>query len=230
MLIDEFKKQGMSEEGAQLAVAELMRETSLNQDLILGSYDDGGVEAFGAGSWQGGREDALFAHLEKLGIRRDQIETSGEKGIRGNASFLVEEIASRGNKELIALLQKPSLSKEEQNRVRELFKEEYFRYHDSIPLDRSEDALKDIHNLLGVETSSLNSLSTKDAFTASNILQELNLGSSERAPEIAYIDLGAAFAGNSAYTDSLDSGSDTLTAGSEWSLEIASYYPQKLHV
>ena len=233
ILINEFKKQGLSEEGAQLATAEFMRETSLDQGLVLGSHDDGGVEAWGAGSYQGGREDLLFAHLnEKYGITKENFASSGKEGIQGQASFMLEEIASRGNTELLELLKKPSLNEEEKIRVRQLFKEAYFRYAESIPLDRSEGALKEIHKLLGVETSNLQSISTKDAFTSStNLLEELNLGSGGRVPEIAYIDLGTAFSsGSNAYTEQLDSSDDTLGIGSEWPLEIASYYPRKLHV
>ena len=232
ILINEFKKQGLSEEGAQLATAEFMRETSLDQGLVLGSHDDGGVEAFGAGSWQGGREDLLFAHLnEKYGITKENFGSSGKEGIQGQASFMLEEIASRGNTELLELLKKPSLNEEEKNRVRQLFKDAYFVYAESIPLDRSEGALKDIHQLLGVETSSLNSISTKDAFTATNYLEELNL-KNDSNKEISFIDLGStAFAnGSTAYTEQLDSSNDTLGIGTEWPLEIASYYPRKLHV
>ena len=232
MLVDEFKKQGLSQTGAQLAAAELMRETGLEQGLILGSHDDGGVEAFGAGSWQGGREDALFAHLESLGINKDDIANSGEKGIRGNASFLVNEIASRGNSELMALLKKPNLSKEEQDRVRKLFKDAYFVYHQDIPLSRSENSLKYIMEMLGVQldTSSLKS-STSDLLSSNNLLEELNLGSIERAPEISFLNMdGNASSPSTSFTDSLTSGKDTLQEGVPWDLAIDSYYPQKLHV
>ena len=233
ILINEFKKQGLSEEGAQLATAEFMRETSLDQGLVLGSHMDGPNEAWGAGSYQGGREDLLFAHLnEKYGITKENFASSGKEGIQGQASFMLEEIASRGNTELLELLKKPSLNKEEKTRVRQLFKEAYFRYAESIPLDRSEGALKDIHKLLGVETSSSNfqSISTKDAFTATNILEDLNLGADSNQ-QISFVDLGAtAFSnGGNAYTEQLSTGDDTLGIGTEWPLEIASYYPQKLH-
>ena len=227
ILVDEFEKQGLSEDGAKLAAAEFMRETSLNQGLVLGSHDDGGVEAFGAGSWQGGREDALFAHLESLGIKRDEIGSSGEKGIRGNASFLVEEIATRGggNVELLELLKKPNLSKEEQDRVRQLFKDAYFVYHQDIPLDKSEESLKYIMEMLGVEidSSSLQSLSMKDAFTTNGLLEELNLGSIQLEPEISYIDMGTeAFKSANAYTDSLTTGDDTLTKG--YAPDVTEFY------
>ena len=229
MLVDEFKKQGFSQTGAQLAAAELMRETGLDQGLILGSHDDGGVEAFGAGSWQGGREDALFAHLKKLGINKDDIANSGEKGIRGNASFLVEEIANRGggNVELMALLKKPNLSKEEQDRVRQLFKDAYFVYAESIPLDRSENALRYIMKTLGVQldTSSLQSLSTNQV-ASDGILENLNLGSAKQTTEIAYLDLGidGSVSPSSGFTDQQPSGRDTMQEGSRDSLGIESYY------
>ncbi len=227
MLVDEFKKQGLSQTGAQLAAAELMRETGLEQGLILGSHDDGGVEAFGAGSWQGGREDALFAHLESLGINKNDIANSGEKGIRGNASFLVEEIASRGNAELMELLKKPNLSKEEQDRVRQLFKDAYFVYHQDIPLTRSEDALRYIMETLGVQldTSSLQSLSTNEV-SSNDILENLNLGSAKQTTEIAYLDLGidGSVSPSSGFTDSQPSGRDTMQEGSRDSLGIESYY------
>ena len=231
ILVNEFEKQGLSEDGAKLAAAEFMRETSLNQGLVLGSHDDGGVEAFGAGSWQGGREDAFFAHLESLGIKREDIGSSGEKGIRANASFLVEEIATRGggNVELLELLKKPNLSKEEQDRVRQLFKDAYFVYHQDIPLDRSEESLKYIMEMLGVEidSSSLQSLSMKDAFTTNGLLEELNLGSVNLEPEISYIDMGSeAFKSANAYTESLTTGDDTLTKG--YAPDVTEFYFKQL--
>jgi len=232
ILVDEFKNQGLSEDGARLAAAEFMRETSLDQGLVLGSHDDGGVEAFGAGSWQGGREDALFAHLESLGIGINDIANSGEKGIRGNASFLVEEIASRGNAELMELLKKPNLNKEEQDRVRKLFKDAYFVYAESIPLTRSEESLKYIMEMLGVEldTSSFKS-STSDLLSSNNLLEELNLGNLEETPEISHINLGSdSSAVSNAYTTSLNTADKTLNKGSEWDLKIKDFYPQKLHV
>ena len=79
--------------------------------------------------------------------------------------------------------------------------------------------------------NNLNKFKPFQTIVGYNLLEELNLGSSERAPEIAYIDLGAAFtSGSNAYTEQLDSSDDTLGIGSEWPLEIASYYPRKLHV
>ena len=231
IFINEFKKQGLSDIGAQLATAEFMRESSLLQSNVLGSHMDGNERAWGAGSWQLDRDDALFKHLmEKYGITPESFASSGKEGIQGQASFMLEEIASRGNKELLTLLKKPSLNEEEKTRVRQLFKEAYFRYAESIPLDRSKGALEDIHKLLGIETSNLQS-STRDIFSSDNFLEAFK-NDSNSAVEIVNLNLGddGSLASSTSFTDQLNTGDDTLGEGSEWPLEIASYYPQKLHV
>ena len=230
ILVKEFKKQGLSDIGAQLATAEFMRESSLLQSNVLGSHMDGNERAWGAGSWQLDRDDALFKHLnEKYGITPENFANSGQKGIKGQASFMLEEIAMRGNKELLALLQKPSLNEEEKTRVRQLFKEAYFRYAESIPLDKSEGALKDIQELLGIETSNLHSSSTNDI--ASNDILEAFKKDSNSAVEIVNLNLGenGRVSSPTAFNDTLTTGDDTLFAGSPWLLEVDTYWPQKLH-
>ena len=189
---------------------------------------DGNERAWGAGSWQLDRDDALFKHLkEKYNITPESFASSGKDGIRGQASFMLEEMR---NKELLTLLKKPSLNEEEKTRVRQLFKEAYFRYAESIPLDRSKGALEDIHKLLGIETSNLQS-STRDIFSSDNFLEEFKVASNGSATEIVNLNLGenGSLASSASFTDSLTSGDDTLGEGSEWPLEIATYYPQKLH-
>ena len=230
ILVKEFKKQGLSDIGAQLATAEFMRESSLLQSNVLGSHMDGNERAWGAGSWQLDRDDALFKHLnEKYGITPENFANSGQKGIKGQASFMLEEIAMRGNKELLALLQKPSLNEEEKTRVRQLFKEAYFRYAESIPLDKSEGALKEIHKLLGIETSNLHSSSTNDI--ASNDILEAFKNDSNSAVEIVNLNLGenGRVSSPTSFNDTLTTGDDTLTAGSTWLLGIDTYWPEKLH-
>jgi len=231
ILVKEFKKQGLSDIGAQLATAEFMRESSLLQSNVLGSHMDGNERAWGAGSWQLDRDDALFKHLnEKYGITPENFANSGQKGIKGQASFMLEEIAMRGNKELLALLQKPSLNEEEKIRVRQLFKEAYFRYAESIPLDRSKGALEDVQELLGIKTSNLNSSSTND-IASNDILENLNLGDSKSPIEIVNLNLGenGEVSPSSSFNDTLTTGDDTLTAGSTWLLGIDTYWPEKLH-
>ena len=130
---------------------------------------------------------------------------------------------------MLELLKKPNLSKEEQDRVRQLFKDAYFVYHQDIPLDRSEESLKYIMEMLGVEidSSSLQSLSMKDAFTTNGLLEELNLGSVNLEPEISYIDMGSeAFKSANAYTESLTTGDDTLTKG--YAPDVTEFYFKQL--
>ena len=84
--------------------------------------------------------------------------------------------------------------------------------------------------MLGVDSSNLQSLSMKESFTANNLLEELNLGNIELEPEISFIEMGdTSLASNNAYTESLTSGSDTLQKGSDLALEIGTFYPRNLH-
>lgn len=226
IFIKEFKKQGLSDIGAQLATAEFMRESSLLQSNVLGSHMDGNERAWGAGSWQLDRDDALFKHLnEKYGITPENFANSGQKGIKGQASFMLEEMR---NKELLTLLKKPSLNEEEKTRVRQLFKEAYFRYNESIPLDRSEDAFGSILKYMG-DTSSLHSSSNNDL--ASNNFLESFKNDSNSAVEIVNLNLGedGSLASSTSFTDQLSTGDDTLKAGSTWSLGMDTYWPQKIH-
>lgn len=138
---EEFKNQGLSEEGVKLALAEIGRENSFNRDLILGTHDDNGVTAHGAGSWQNGREKVLYDELKARGIDPtvEGLNNSGDEGLRANAAALIKEIISGGHTELINLLKKPDITEAEKDKVRKLFKEEYFVYSKSVPLQRSRD-------------------------------------------------------------------------------------------
>ena len=140
-LVTEFKAQGLSGEGAKLATAEIGRENSLNINTILGTHDDGGVTAYGAISWQGGRERVLFDELRSRGIAptKEGLASSGDEGIRANAAAMVKEMKSRGNDELLRLLKKQTLTDAEKDKVRQLMKDQYFVYNQSIPIQRSRD-------------------------------------------------------------------------------------------
>ena len=140
-LVAEFKNQGLSSEGAKLATAEIGRENSLNRDLILGSHMDGPNRAWGAISWQGGREKVLFDELKKRGIAAtpEGLAGSGDEGIRANAAAMIREIQNRGHSELLKLLKKPNLTDDDKSRVRYLMKNQYFIYNKSIPLTRSKE-------------------------------------------------------------------------------------------
>tara|TARA_B100001059_G_scaffold80242_2_gene78211 strand:- start:231 stop:1928 length:1698 start_codon:yes stop_codon:yes gene_type:complete len=140
-LVTEFKAQGLSGEGAKLATAEIGRENSLNINTILGTHDDGGVTAYGAISWQGGRERVLFDELRSRGIAptKEGLANSANEGVKANAAAMVKEMKSRGNTELLGLLQKQTLTDAEKDKVRQLMKDQYFVYNQSIPIQRSRD-------------------------------------------------------------------------------------------
>jgi hypothetical protein len=140
-LVTEFKAQGLSSEGAKLATAEIGRENSLNINTILGTHDDGGVKAYGGLSLQGGREEALFKELRARGIDPTEagLRGSGSEGVRATAATMVKEMKSRGNTELLGLLKKQTLTDAEKDKVRQLMKDQYFVYNQSIPIQRSRD-------------------------------------------------------------------------------------------
>jgi len=141
VLKEEFQSQGLSAAGAKLATAEIGRENSLNRNLILGSHDDGGKTAWGAISWQGGREQVLFDELKARGIAAtpEGLAGSGDAGIQANAAAMVKEMEARGHTELLNILKKENPTPEEMDRARQLFKDQYFVYNKSIPLQRSRD-------------------------------------------------------------------------------------------
>lgn len=137
----EFRSQGLSNDGVNLALAEIGRENSLNRSTILGTHDDNGVTAYGAVSWQGGREKVLLDELKSRGIDPtvEGLKGSGDEGLRANAAAMIKEMRSRGHTELLSLLEKPDLTDAEKDRARQLFKDQYFVYNKSIPIQRSRD-------------------------------------------------------------------------------------------
>lgn len=141
VMYDELRKQGLSDEGAKLAIAEMGRENSLNRSTILGTHDDQGVKAWGAISWQGGREKVLLDELKARGIDPTEagLRGSGDVGLRANAAAMIKEMKARGNNNLLELLKTENLSDEQKDKVRQMMKSQYFVYNQSIPLQRSRD-------------------------------------------------------------------------------------------
>ena len=140
-------KQGLSPDAARLMIAEMGRENSLNRDLILGTHDDGGKTAYGAVSWQGGRENLLLDNLAAAGHDRsvEGLRMSGDEGVKINAATMLQDIKQRGaakgggHQELADLIQKDNLTDSEKDRVRELMKKYYFVYSEDVPIQRSRD-------------------------------------------------------------------------------------------
>ena len=148
LMYDELvNNQGMAPDAAKLMIAEMGRENALNRNLVLGTHDDGGKTAYGAVSWQGGREQMLMDNLEKAGHSPtiEGLRNSGDAGVKINAATMLQEINQRGqqyggeHQELADLLAKDSLNDGEKDRVRHLMKTRYFVYDQSIPLQRSRD-------------------------------------------------------------------------------------------
>ena len=148
LMYDELvNNQGVAPDAARLMIAEMGRENSLSRSTILGTHNDGGKTAYGAVSWQGGREKMLMDNLEAAGHSPtiEGLKNSGDAGVKINAATMLQEIQKRGreyggeHQELADLLAKDSLNDGEKDRVRHLMKERYFVYNQSIPLQRARD-------------------------------------------------------------------------------------------
>ena len=63
---------------------------------------------------------------------------------------MIKEIQARGHTELLDLLQKQTLTDAEKDRVRQLFKDKYFVYKQSIPLQRSRDWYNTVQGMYGI--------------------------------------------------------------------------------
>ncbi len=228
ILFDELKKQGLSDEGAALALAEFSRETNFEQKWVLGSHDDGGVTAVGGLSWQGGRDENFLKHGGFKDIK--EFSQSGEKGIRSNASFMVKEIAQEtGGTELLNLLKKPNLTEEEQQRVRQLFKESYLRYDSTIPLSVSEQKLMELPQILTPPVKN-DQASIKNITSDQKVAKVDNFSeSSSGGIEVVFLNLGADESLNVASTMALNSSANMIDRGYN-NTDINTFFPHSMHV
>ena len=159
VMYNELIRLGYSDVGAKMMIAELGRENSLNIDTILGTHMDGPKKAWGAVSWQGGREEILKQELEAMGIPPTELGLagSGDKGIIANVRAYHKDITNRGvgkserasnHRELQDLMKKESLTDAERERARILFKDAYFIYSSQVPTSRSREWLRNVNTML----------------------------------------------------------------------------------
>lgn len=159
VMYNELIRLGYSDVGAKMMIAELGRENSLNIDTILGTHMDGPNKAWGAVSWQGGREAILKKELEAMGIEPTEVGLagSGNKGIIANVRAYHKDITNRGvgkserasnHRELQELMRKESLTDAERERARILFKDAYFIYSSQVPTSRSKEWLRNVNTML----------------------------------------------------------------------------------
>ena len=226
IMYKQFIEDGLSDEGARMAIAEFMRETDLQQKYVLGSHDDDGVTAVGAGSWQGGRDDNFLSSGGFDSI--EDFSNSGEKGIKHNASFMIQEMKSGNHKELLELLKKQNLSQEEKVRVRDLMKNEYFVYDKSIPLSRSETKFNELNQLLEPKVTNdqqqLKSQLTGQTVNIADAFSQTTTG----GVNIVHLNLGAGETLNLASTIPLENSTGRFLKGKNNS-HIHEFYPQNLH-
>jgi hypothetical protein len=155
----ELIRLGYSDIGAKMVIAEMGRENSLNINTINGTHMDGPNKAWGAVSWQNGREKILKEELKKMGIEPTEVGLagSGDKGVIASVRAFDREMGNRGvgnkpkavaHRELSDLLQKTNLTDSEKEEVRQLFKDVYFVYGASNGITRSREWLKNVNTML----------------------------------------------------------------------------------
>jgi len=159
IMYKELIRLGYSDIGAKLMIAEMGRENSLNIKIINGTHMDGPNKAWGAVSWQKGREKILKEELRRMGIPPTEagLAASGDKGIIANVRAFHREMGNRGvgnkpdqvaQRQLSDLLRKPNLTDSEREEVRQLFKDVYFVYGASNGITRSREWLKNVNTML----------------------------------------------------------------------------------
>ncbi len=155
----ELIRLGYSDIGAKLMIAEMGRENSLNIKIINGTHMDGPNKAWGAVSWQKGREEILKEELRRMGIPPTEagLAGSGDKGIIANVRAFHREMGNRGvgnkpkqvaHRELVALLRKPNLTDSERETARQLFKDVYFVYGAPNGITNSRKWLRHVEKML----------------------------------------------------------------------------------
>lgn len=93
-MFDEFRAQGLSENQALGLLLNVEAENNFQSRYLFGTHQDGPRTAYGALSWQGGREKGLLNNLAKAGLYKDGKIVQSADSVRVMASYMVQELKS----------------------------------------------------------------------------------------------------------------------------------------
>ena len=93
-MFDEFRAQGLSENQALGLLLNVEAENNFQSQYLFGTHQDGPRTAYGALSWQGGREKGLLNNLAKAGLYKDGKIVQSADSVRVMASYMVQELKS----------------------------------------------------------------------------------------------------------------------------------------
>lgn len=94
VIFNEFKNQGLSDNQALGLLMNIEAENGLQAKYLFGTHQDGNTPAYGALSWQGGRETELLNRLTKAGLYRDGSITRSDDSLRIMTSYILDELKS----------------------------------------------------------------------------------------------------------------------------------------
>nr|DAN79480.1 MAG TPA: Morphogenesis protein 1, infection, phi29, Late protein.8A [Caudoviricetes sp.] len=93
-MFDEFRAQGLSENQALGLLLNVEAENNFQSQYLFGTHQDGPRTAYGALSWQGGREKGLLNNLAKAGLYKDGRIVQSADSVKVMASYMVQELKS----------------------------------------------------------------------------------------------------------------------------------------
>lgn len=93
-MFDEFRAQGLSENQALGLLLNVEAENNFQSQYLFGTHQDGPRTAYGALSWQGGREKGLLNNLAKAGLYKDGRIVQSADSVKVMASYMVHELKS----------------------------------------------------------------------------------------------------------------------------------------
>lgn len=94
VMFNEFKKQGLSDNQALGLLMNVEAENGLQAQYLFGTHQDSTKTAYGALSWQGGREKELINRLNKAGLYKDGSIARTDDSLRIMSSYMIDELKS----------------------------------------------------------------------------------------------------------------------------------------
>lgn len=91
---DQFRSRGLNHNQALGLVMNINAENNFNPRYLFGTHQDRGNIAYGALSWQGGRERALLDRLRNKGLFRDNKFVASNQTMQEMADYMVDELQS----------------------------------------------------------------------------------------------------------------------------------------
>lgn len=94
VMFNEFKKHGLSDNQALGLLMNVEAENGLQAQYLFGTHQDSTKTAYGALSWQGGREKELINRLNKAGLYKDGSIARTDDSLRIMSSYMIDELKS----------------------------------------------------------------------------------------------------------------------------------------